>query len=309
MEQNPFPTRLVLRLASIPIALIIAAVVQGSRGCHLASSSAPTGPMATPDDISAARAKIEAADKARREAFAKAKDTTVPRTDLGVCPARYEPLAAMKSPSIMPSESRSGYDVAKWDPKAPNDFMTRFADELVAIERIGISYAEEREKPGPNWFRFESDVRSANVAKSTIDRATDFSRDPEDYQLIIDHEIEGKIGKEETFESGLLVGRFYVWDHQKGAITCAARVAATSSDKLNFRVEPGSSGAEKLARIIRSDLRAQALAQAKGRLFVAGPPLDTLDAGLHHAGEDGGRTDGGKLSPKAPKTSDAGGKP
>ena len=292
MEQNPFPTRLVLRLATLPIALVITAVIQGGRGCHFPSSSSSSGPPATTEEIEAARAKVQGLDKARREAIGKAKDTIVPRPDLGPCPVRYEPMAAMKRPTIVKPESRSGYDVPKWDPKRPNDLMGNFADDLVAIERIGISYAEEADqKPGPHWFRFESDVRF-RPEKSGIDRVLDFTSDPNDFQLVIDREIEGKVGSGETFESGLLIGRLYVWDHQKVGIVCAARIAAANSDELNFHTQPGASGQEKLASLLKSDLREQALAQAKPRLYVAGPPIsEDVDSGPH----DAGRTDAAGL--------------
>ncbi len=307
MEENPFPTRLVLRLLAIPIALAVAAIVEGSRGCHR-SSSGPSGPPATQEEIVSARVKNELLDKARRDAIGKATTTVVPRPDLGPCQVRYEPLAAMKKPTIGAKEAFAGYDVPKWEPSKPAGILGRFEDELVAIEDIGISYAEEAsQKPGPRWFRFESTARGANVEKSDIDRAIDISRSPVDYQLVIDKEIDGKPARGEGFESGILIGRVYIWDHEKAAIVCAARVAATSSDELDFRVESGTSGQEKLARILKSDLRERALAQAKDRLYVAGPilpsdgPADPLlrDSGAtdggkaHGKGADAGRTDGG----------------
>jgi len=141
------------------------------------------------------------------------------------------------------------------------------------------------------------------VEKSVLDRALDFSNSPNDFQLIIDREIEGQVGDEKTFKSGLLVGRLYVWDHVLAAVVCAARVAATNSDELNWHSRPGVSE----AAIIKSDLRAQALAQAKERLFVAGPPVPE---GTDEGPRDGSALDDGakrKLRDAGPgKAADAG---
>lgn len=107
----------------------------------------------------------------------------------------------------------------------------------------------------------------------------DLSRNTVDFELVIDKEVPAKVVSDKEFEPGVLRGRFYVWDNAKRAIVCAARVLVASSERLRVEYQgpqgTGPSGLERATQSgLVSDLREQAFAQVKSRLFVAGPVHD-----------------------------------
>lgn len=292
-DESPFPSRLVLRLAALPLVFVIVAAVEGRKGCHCGSSYAPSPPAAE-EDVKKTRADVEADDTARRAALAVAKTTVFARPDKGPCAVPFHTIAGTKSPLGLSTPTLSHYDIPRWTADG-GGAIDRFPDELLGIESIGIAYDDEvTVKPGPRKIRFDSDTKSGTISKLSLDLYADPKHHEHDFQLVIDKEVAGKVDNEESFTPGYLLGRFYVWSRTEKKIVCAAPILATNSETLHFRT-----GDAKLTSLIASDLREQAIAQAKERLSVVGtepgtgPESEAPRGDSGAAPRDAGSRDGG----------------
>lgn len=180
-------------------------------------SSAPE--VASPGDVAAAKTKVETIDAARRAALASAKETITGRNDLGVCPVELGTFGVGNAKDITGAKKAwGGYDVPRWKADRGDDFLANFPDELCAIERLGIAYADEvGTKPGPRGFQLASVLRDTSPSKWQVDDLVK-TDDAFDFELVIDDEIPPKIVSDSTFAPGVIRARFYVWDNAKSAI-------------------------------------------------------------------------------------------
>lgn len=180
-------------------------------------SSAPE--VASAADVAAAKAKVTTLETARRAALASAKETIAGRNDLGPCPVELGTFGVGNAKDITGAKKAwGGYDVPRWKADRGDDFLANFPDELCAIERLGIAYADEvGTKPGPRGFQLASVLRDTSPSKWQVDDLVK-TDDAFDFELVIDDEIPPKIVSDSTFAPGVIRARFYVWDNAKSAI-------------------------------------------------------------------------------------------
>jgi hypothetical protein len=268
-------------------------------------SSPPPPETLDPAFAADVRRRADEQDAIRRDVLAKAEDAVVPREDLGECPNKtsdyhLKTLTEKKerSPIVKP-ETFAQYDVAPWDAGRRKDsefdvLGSNWRDDMMGISKIGIAQlGEVADKPGPRWFRLYSETKGAmsEYQRKSVQDELDPSKDAFDYELVIIREMPPKMKTATEFEAGLLLGRFYVYDHAKRAIVCAARVLVESSANLRFRQYSNDEASKKQTRdaTMLSDLREQALVQGAERLVVAGPPAGASgDAGAPDGGGDAG---------------------
>ena len=238
-------------------------------------------------------------DKLRRATIVAAKTPIVPRADLGPCPIKWVPHLAPNMALEGDAATNTTYwNVARWDAsdeKILGIVSPHMDDTIVAVERLGIAFADEvPDKPGPRHFAILSAADSRPLGarqRGELEKYVDPAYEPTDQQLVIDAEVDAKMTGDKEFEPGLLKGRFYVYDHTRREVVCAAHVLVKSSSDLwiRYRVEydrrthetKGDDKVAAAAEHLRGDLRQQALLAASESLFVAGPL------------EDAGATDGG----------------
>lgn len=170
-----------------------------------------------------------------------------------------------------------------------------------------LAFADELDvKPGPRHFRMDTKEPLSGFTRGELQKYADPTYQPVDFQLIIDKEVPAKPGPDKQFEPGMIVGRFYAYDHREKKVVFAARVFALSSSNLKFsytaKYDRGSydpksdNKAEAGERALRGDLREQALLSVVDKVYVAGPPLadpdDDVDGGVREGGAgDAGRSD------------------
>jgi hypothetical protein len=263
-------------------------------GCSKTGAGGGATELARDKEIVASAKQADAAmDAIRRDALVKAKGTVVPRPDLGACPVRWEPHLAPKTSFDGDAATNTAYwNVPRWDPSDASIaglFPMHMEDEMVSIERLGIAFADEvAQKPGPRHFRIESDAYSLPLGprtRDTLTKVVDATYEPDDYELVIDDEIAARPAADGSFVPGVLAGRFYVFDHPKRAVVCAADVVVRSSADIRFaytaqfdRKTYTTTSDDKAKRVVdalRGDLRERALVFASGSLFAAGPPVAT----------------------------------
>jgi hypothetical protein len=169
----------------------------------------------------------------------------------------------------------------------------------VSVQRLGVAFADEvAEKPGPRHFQILADADSSPLGarqRGELEKYVDPAYEPTDQQLVIDAEVDAAMSGDREFNPGLLKARFYVYDHTKRQIICAAHVVVKSSSDLwvRYRVEYDRRNHEtksddmvaSAAEHLRGDLRQQALLAASESLFVAGHLEDAgaADAGPRYA--------------------------
>jgi GMP synthase (glutamine-hydrolysing) len=284
-------------------------VVAGSLGCDKCGGGGTTSKEADPAAVEQAKTLVAEIDKARREAMVSARGTVRPSTAGAPCPVTFDPIFSRDEATPDPlrggdktKKAWGGYDVPRYDPKA-DDLLGGFADELCAIEGVGIEYAEESAvKPGPLAFSLREALRGT-PSEWQVKDILDGTRHPVDYELVIDAEVPPKLVSDKEFEPGFLKGRFYAWDNQKRTIVCSASVLVASSDALlveyNGPAGTEEAGVDNQAKSgLVSDLREQAFAQVKKKLVAveAGAATEASassgaasDAGPKDAGRDGAR--------------------
>jgi hypothetical protein len=250
--------------------------------CDDCGKSSGESPKVSPQDLAAGKAKVEAIETARKAALVAAKASITARSDLGPCPVDIGQLGPPPAQGLPGSKTAwGGYDVARWSPDRGHDLLANFPDELCAIERLGIAYADEvGTKPGPRGFQLASLLGDTEPRKWQLDDLLK-TENAYDFELVIDAEIPPKIVSDKEFEPGHIRARFYVWDNGKNAIVCAAKVVAESSDSLRATGPDQAQVDLQMKSGLVSDLREQALAAVKGHVYVAGPPRgedDVMDA-------------------------------
>ena len=243
--------------------------------CNDCGKSSGGSPTVSAQDLAATKAKVESLETARRTALAAAKETIVARSDLGPCPVDVGDLGPPSTKDLSGSKTAwGGYNVSRWSPNGGNDFLASFPDTLCAIERLGIAYADEvGTKPGPRGFELASLLADTEPHQWQVDGLVK-TKNAYDFELVIDAEIPPKIVSDTEFETGHIRARFYVWDYDKNAIVCAAKVVAESSDRLRATGTDQAQVDLQMKSGLVSDLREQALAAVKGHVYVAGPARD-----------------------------------
>jgi len=243
--------------------------------CDDCGKSSGESPKVSAQDLAAAKAKVESIETARKAALAAAKDTIAARSDLGPCPVDIGDLGPPSTKDLSGSKTAwGGYDVARWSADGGKDFLASFPDELCAIERLGIAYADEvGTKPGPRGFQLASLLGDTEPRQWQVEGLLK-TENAYDFELVIDAEIPPKIVSATEFEPGHIRARFYVWDNGKNAIVCAAKVVAESSDRLHATGPDQAQLDLQMKSGLVSDLREQALAAVKGHVYVAGPLRD-----------------------------------
>jgi hypothetical protein len=163
--------------------------------------------------VAEARNAVEMADAKRRQTFATAAKTLVPRADLGACPVVVHAIA----PGAWSAE--------------PLD------DGALAKERVGVAVEiDVATKPGPLAIELrdtESDLEqlSDDTLRHRGARLSELARDGQDFELIT----------RPAGDSGALAARLYVWDYAKGTVVCVAEVTgATRTEVLAHAFEDPS---------------------------------------------------------------------
>lgn len=216
----------------------------------LAGACTPEGVELTPEqraDLEGRIAKIRddsaPLETRRKEALLAARGRLGPRNDLGACPIQVR----------LPD---------------PLD-MGVFADEgktfQLGTTPISVVHsADLTTSRGPRAYRLETalfnDVQSrlehTSRAQNQAQIDAAFARADElastdwtaiDGTLIIDRWTE-PVATGETFESGRVYGRFYLYSYAEQAIICAANVDAENSDSLGVQVVPTADGGKTGAR-------------------------------------------------------------
>lgn len=291
--------------------IAVVAVVSAASGCKKDPNAAD--PAADKALIAKATKIDEEMDKTRRDALVAAKDKLGPRADLGKCPHEWKPTFGTKDAYGTAANNPGLFDVPRWKKKDtakddPLAFLTdlHLEDGMASIHRVGIAFADEVDvKPGPRHFRMDTKEPLSGYTRGELQKYVDPSHEPVDFQLIIDKEIPAKLGtgEEKKFEPGLVVGRFYAYDHTKKEVVCAARVFALSSSDLEFSYtaqydknynQTKDNKAEAGERALRGDLREQALLSVVDKVYVAGPPIAEPDSEGDAGAGDGGRGDAGR---------------
>jgi hypothetical protein len=240
-------------------ALLLAAVALLSAACEPTLSSEQKAELQK--TLAEARSRAEALEKERREAFHAAKGTVAPRPDLGPCP--YDKQLPL-------------LDFTK-GPPVPESIM----DDLLVLDRVGFVRGDEIDKkPGPNAKMLATDL-------SLLERATDpgaLTRAKAllapswwttDLIILIDKKIVPKLSEnKESFESGAILGRAYLYRFESKKIECAGVFVAENSDLVKVEVpadRPNKAPAGAMSNI-EADLIAQAVKAGKKALVRAGPP-------------------------------------
>lgn len=248
---RPLALRLFVRLLSIPVVVGVLLLVREMRRCDSRPRAAP---RLSPEELEEVTRTILSDDEARRAALAAAKARVSARPELGKCPFAVHTLAGQDDPALAPSPGH--YDVPRLG-TTDGGRRAETADDRIAIEDLGIAYADEvATKPGP-WPRRTT---TPETAKGYLDPSTRGA----DYTLVIDDETPARVTGPASFVPGTLRGRFYVWDRKTREIVCAADVDVTGSTKLR-KIEASTS----LESTLASDLREQAIRQARERLVKA----------------------------------------
>ncbi|MBK8213009.1 MAG: hypothetical protein IPK71_04600 [Myxococcales bacterium] len=248
---RPLLLRLFVRLLSIPVIVGVLFLVREMRRCDSRPRAAP---QLSPEDLAKVTRTILDDDEARRAALAGAKSNVTPRPELGNCPIGVHTLAGQDDPALAPSPGH--YDVPRLG-TTDGGRRAETADDRIALEDLGIAYADEvATKPGP-WPRRTT---TPDTAKAYLDPSARGA----DYALVIDDETPAKISGPTSFVPGRLRGHFYVWDRRSREIVCAADVDVVGSTKLR-KIEASTS----LESTLASDVREQAIRQARERLVRA----------------------------------------
>lgn len=279
--------------------VVVALALGAFAGCSKKEAPPDTVSAA---DFASAKAKVAELDAARTAALGAAKDAIVGRADLGRCPVDVGTFGPQSNTDLTGTKKAwGGYDVKPWkDHVSGSDVFAGFADELCAIERLGIEQADEAgQKPGPRAIQMMALERDKDLlapSKWQVDGLRK-TQGEVDFELVIDAELPPQIVSEKSFSPGIIRARFYVWDYEKSAIVCAARITAESSDALSAAGTDKQQTDMLMTAGLLSDLREQALAKVKDHLYVAGPPRGAgdLDAGS----SDATATDAGR-KPKKP---------
>lgn len=217
----------------------------------------------------AARAANEPLEAARKEALLAARGRIGPRPDLGGCPVVVP----------RPTDTDAG----------------SFADEGVtfALSTAPISVvaaADLERADGPRWDRVQNAIvndveamligayRAEDYAEveakfEAAKRLTDPRWMPVDATFIADAYLPPVVGAD-SFTSGAVSGRLYVWDYATGAIVCAATARAENSDTLGVHLHLGEdNGIVGAKSDADRDLYRNVVRKALDTLSVAGPAL------------------------------------
>ena len=216
-----------------------------------------------------ARAANEPLEAARKQAIAGARGRIGPRPDLGGCSVSVP----------RPTDTDAG----------------SFADEGVtfALSTAPISVvsaADLNRSDGPRWDRVQNaivnDVEAMLIGAYRAEDYTEVDRKfeeakrltnpawmPVDATFIVDAYVPPVVAGD-SFQTGAVSGRLYVWDYASGAIVCAATARAENSDTLGVHLHLSEDGGIVGAKSDADrDLYRNVVFAALGSLAVAGPAV------------------------------------
>jgi hypothetical protein len=210
-----------------------------------------------------------------KKAWRTAIDTAIAagitgRADLGRCPTSV----------LGPSHFTEGL------PAMPSWLTVAKTPEAVASIESAIGSSRDRELTS-----LEARAKRGHTdreAERLVKEVQAFSKDAAwtwEVLMVIDKRVEpAGSGKGADFTSGEIEARAFLYDYQRGAVTCAGRVHAENSDEIRFKstsrggiVNRGDGvieAADSLGAALGNDLTVEGYrAAAEAVQFRAGPPL------------------------------------
>jgi len=200
-------------------------------------------------------------EKERQEAITTAKGKITSRKDLGACKHEF-------------STSMLEHKEDAFGKKTPlNPF---FFEVMLDIDRVNLIKTPDdaATKKGAGLSNFDRDARSldSDNEPSAVNRAKDLMKawEPE-LDVIVDKFIAPKVAGDKTFDSGIAMGRAYVYSYADKKIVCASVFLVENSDSVTVELLPSGGLAPGQAENLETDLYAQAIVGAKKNLAMAGP--------------------------------------